>query len=98
MQIVIHGHAGDGNLHTNIVKNPNDTDEDWNRKLPHVQKDLYIASKNLGGTISGEHGIGHKRKKFMPIFSTEVELEFMRKIKRAVDPNNILNPGKIFDV
>ena len=98
MQIVIHGHAGDGNLHTNIVKNPNDTYEDWNRKLPHIQKDLYIAAKNLGGTISGEHGIGHKRKKFMPIFSTEVELEFMRKIKRAVDPNNILNPGKIFDV
>ena len=98
MQIVIHGHAGDGNLHTNIVKNSKETDEDWNRKLPHVQKDLYIAAKNLGGTISGEHGIGHKRKKFMPIFSTEVELEFMRKIKRAVDPNNILNPGKIFDV
>ncbi len=98
IQIVIHGHAGDGNLHTNIVKNPKNTDGDWNRKLPRVQKDLYIAAKNLGGIISGEHGIGHKRKKFMPIFSTEAELEFMRKIKRAVDPNNILNPGKIFDV
>ena len=98
MQIVIHGHAGDGNLHTNIVKNPNDTDEDWNTKLHHLQRDLYVVAKNLGGTISGEHGIGHKRKKFMPLFLTEATLEFMRKIKRAVDPNNILNPGKIFDV
>lgn len=98
MQIMIYGHAGDGNMHANIVINPNDSDEDWNRKLPEVQKDLFIAAKKLGGTISGEHGIGHKRKKFMSIVASEAELEFMRKIKRAVDPNNILNPGKIFDL
>jgi len=54
--------------------------------------------KKLGGTISGEHGIGSKRKKYMYLVSDEAELEFMKKIKRAVDPNNILNPGKIFDL
>ncbi len=98
MPIMIYGHAGDGNIHANIVINPNDTDEDWKRKLPEVQRDLFLAAKNLGGTISGEHGIGHKRKKFMSIAMSEDELEFMRKIKRGIDPNNILNPGKIFDL
>ena len=98
MQIMIYGHAGDGNIHANIVINPDDIEDDWKRKLPHVQKDMFIAAKNLGGTISGEHGIGFKRKKFMPIVTSDAEFEFMRKIKRGVDPNNILNPGKIFDM
>ena len=52
----------------------------------------------LGGTISGEHGIGHKRKKFMPLVCSEAHIEMMRAVKRALNPNNILNPGKIFDI
>ncbi len=98
VRVFIHGHPGDGNIHSNIGMNPDGTDEDWKRKLPEVQKDLYIAAKNLGGTISGEHGIGCKRKKFMPIVASEAEIDFMRRIKRGVDPNNILNPGKIFEL
>ena len=98
VRVFIHGHPGDGNIHSNIGMNPDGTDEDWKRKLPKVQKDLYIAAKNLGGTISGEHGIGCKRKKFMPIVASDAEIDFMRRIKRGVDPNNILNPGKIFEL
>ena len=96
--IPCYGHAGDGNLHATAIKNPGDSMDEWHRKLPLVLEELYIATKNLGGTISGEHGIGHKRKKYMPIVASEGELEFIRKIKRAVDPNNIMNPGKIVDV
>ena len=72
--------------------------DEWYRKLPLVLEELYSATKKLGGTISGEHGIGHKRKKYMRLVASESELEFMRCIKRAVDPKNIMNPGKIFDV
>jgi glycolate oxidase len=98
VQIPCYGHAGDGNLHATIIKNPDDSMDEWYRKLPLALDDLYRATFKLGGTLSGEHGIGHKRKKYMSIVKTEAELEFMRRIKRAVDPNNILNPGKIFDV
>jgi len=98
VQIPCYGHAGDGNLHATIVKDPGDTMEQWKDKLPRVLTELYCAAKQLGGTISGEHGIGSKRKQYMKLVSSEAELELMRKIKRALDPNNILNPGKIFDV
>jgi len=98
MQIPCYGHAGDGNLHATPIKNPDDTMEEWDRKLPIALEELYRATLKLGGTLSGEHGIGHKRKKYMPIVKSEAELEFMRSIKRAVDPNNIMNPGKIIDV
>ena len=72
--------------------------EEWYRIIPLALKELYIATKKLGGTISGEHGIGIKRKKFLDLVVSPAALEFMRAIKRAVDPNNIMNPGKIFDV
>jgi len=98
VQIPCYGHAGDGNLHATPIKNNTDTTEEWHSKLPHILEEMYIATKNLGGTISGEHGIGHKRKKYMSIAVPNDELEYMKKIKKAVDPNNILNPGKIFDL
>jgi len=98
VQIPCYGHAGDGNLHATIVKDPDESMDEWHRKLPKILEDLYRVIKKLGGTISGEHGIGSKRKDYMHIVVDEAELEFMKKIKRAVDPNNILNPGKIFDL
>jgi len=98
VQMPCYGHAGDGNLHATAIKNPKSSMDEWHEKLPHILEELYIATKNLGGTISGEHGIGHKRKKYLSIVASEAELEYMRRIKRAVDPNNILNPGKIVDV
>ena len=63
--------------------------------LPELKSELYTATAKLGGTISGEHGIGHKRRDFMRLVMNEAELDLLRKIKNALDPNHILNPGKI---
>ncbi|MFB3894242.1 MAG: FAD-binding oxidoreductase [Phycisphaerae bacterium] len=98
VQIPAYGHAGDGNLHTRIVRNPDWSREKWSATLPLVLDELYRMTAAMGGRISGEHGIGHKRKKYMPIFVSPEYLAMCRAIKKALDPNNILNPGKIFDL
>jgi len=98
LMIPAYGHAGDGNLHTRIVKDPDWTMDRWNEALPKALAELYKLTAQLGGMISGEHGIGHKRKAFMPMFVSQAYLDMARAIKRALDPNNILNPGKIFDL
>jgi len=72
------------------------SDEVWNSTINEGIKEIFELCKQLKGTISGEHGIGFVQKQFMPIMFTEFHLELMRKIKSAFDPNNILNPGKIF--
>ncbi len=95
--IPCYGHAGDGNLHATPVMNPAWSLERWHETLPKLLTDLYRLTASLGGTISGEHGIGHKRKGYMPLVCPEGYLAMMRAIKKALDPNNILNPGKIFD-
>ncbi|UCH01339.1 MAG: FAD-binding protein [Candidatus Bathyarchaeota archaeon] len=91
------GHAGDGNVHTNILKKTMNDDE-WNNKIPHLLLDIYTLSVSLHGTISGEHGIGLTRKQYFPMARDEKQIELMKEIKRVFDPNNILNPGKIFDL
>ncbi len=96
--IPCYGHAGDGNLHATVVKNPDHSEEQWQELLPQVLTDLYSEIYKLGGTISGEHGVGNKRKQYLPLVLGETEIEAMKSIKRALDPNNILNPGKIFDL
>lgn len=96
--IPCYGHAGDGNLHATIVKRPEDTMEHWKELLPRVLEELYKTTRQLGGTISGEHGIGHKRKPYLPLVLDAAEIEAMKNIKRALDPHNVLNPGKIFDM
>jgi len=93
-----YGHAGDGNLHTTLVKNPESTMEEWYEIEEKALLELYDAVKSLGGKISGEHGIGAKRKKYMDDLLGPGEMTMMRTIKRALDPNNIMNPGKIFDL
>ncbi len=98
VQIPCYGHAGDGNLHATPVMNPAWTLDEWHEKLPRIMEDMYKLTHSLGGMISGEHGIGHKRKKYMNFVVPEASLEMMRAVKRALDPNNILNPGKIVDV
>jgi glycolate oxidase len=96
--IPCYGHAGDGNLHATVVKNPDFTMEKWHEILPKVLTEMYELTAQLGGTISGEHGIGSKRKHYMKLVMNEDQLNVMRRIKKALDPNNILNPGKIFDM
>jgi glycolate oxidase len=94
-QTVCYGHAGDGNLHINILKGDL-TDEFWENGLDQAIKEIFELTISLGGTISGEHGIGWVQKSFMTIPFNDVELNLMKSIKRVFDPNNILNPGKIF--
>lgn len=92
---VCFGHAGDGNLHLNIVKGSM-SDADWSNKLNDGIREIFELTVSLGGTISGEHGIGLVQKEFMPLKYTGVHFELWRGIKQVFDKNNILNPGKIF--
>ncbi len=90
------GHAGDGNLHCNPIKPPEMSLDDWHALLPTILTDLYTRTIKLGGTISGEHGIGSKRKNYLPLALDPVVIALMKSVKAAFDPNTILNPGKIF--
>ena len=91
-----YGHAGDGNLHSTPIKPPDMPLDEWNTILPNLLSNLYRMTADLGGTISGEHGIGSKRKQFMPLVMPPELIEVMKRVKNTFDPNNILNPGKIF--
>lgn len=92
---VCYGHAGDGNLHVNIIRE-NLSEEDWNEKVPRGIREIFELCVKLGGTISGEHGIGFVQKKYLDIAFTPVQIDVMKGIKKVFDPNGILNPGKIF--
>lgn len=93
-----YGHAGDGNLHTTLVKNPDSTMEEWLSIEEKAIVELFEAVRDLGGKISGEHGIGSKRKKYLANLASPTEMAMMQAIKKALDPNHIMNPGKIFDL
>lgn len=93
---VCYGHAGDGNLHVNIIKG-NLSDEQWETELPKAIREIFIEVVKLGGTLSGEHGIGLVQKSYMDIAFPEISLQIMRNIKHVFDPQGILNPGKIID-
>lgn len=92
---VCYGHAGDGNLHVNILKDQL-SDEYWTNDIHRAIIEIFTLCKKLKGTISGEHGIGLVQKPYMQVVMPEFQLELMRNIKKAFDPNGILNPGKIF--
>jgi glycolate oxidase len=95
-KVVCYGHAGDGNLHIRI-NHPTIKKSYGNNEMNAILKKLFELVKELGGTISGEHGIGLIQKSYMPVLFDEVSLELMRGIKNTFDPNHILNSGKIFD-
>jgi glycolate oxidase len=94
--IPCYGHAGDGNLHATPVKKPETPLDAWKERLPQILTELYGIVSGLGGTISGEHGIGSKRASYMPIVMSPELIDLQKRIKRLFDPLNILNPGKIF--
>lgn len=92
---VCFGHLGDGNLHVNILKE-NISEHDWETRIPEGIGEIFKLTVSLGGTLSGEHGIGIAKKPYMNIALGEMNLQLMRGIKKVFDPNGILNPGKIF--
>ena len=94
VRICSFGHAGDGNLHIYACKD-NLTDDVWNELVEKVMDELYIAAKEMGGEVSGEHGIGHAKKGFLAESMGETQMQLMRGIKAAFDPKGILNPGKV---
>lgn len=95
LRAICYGHAGDGNIHVNILKQDL-SEAKWNEILPAAVTELFTKVFELGGTLSGEHGIGYVQKEFMPLVMEPAQMRLMQQIKRVFDPQNILNPGKIF--
>ncbi len=91
---VCYGHAGDGNLHVNIIKGEL-SDEFWEHTLPKAIREIFQLTVSLGGTLSGEHGIGLVQRAYMDIAFSPVQLNLMRALKSAFDPQGIMNPGKV---
>lgn len=94
LNLVVFGHAGDGNLHPNIITDKRNQEEMG--RVEDAVGEIFESAVNLGGTLSGEHGIGILKSPYMELELGEIGILMMKKIKEAWDPNNILNPGKIF--
>jgi glycolate oxidase len=94
LPIVIFGHAGDGNLHPNILFDKRDPQQ-WNQVEQMVAEEFALALE-LGGTLSGEHGVGMLKRPYMERALGPVSIKIQKSIKQALDPLNILNPGKVF--
>jgi glycolate oxidase len=93
---VCYGHAGDGNLHVNILKN-NLSDHQWEVEIPKAIVEIFTYCKSVGGTISGEHGIGLVQSPYLPIVMGETHYTLFQGIKKTFDPQGLLNPGKWLD-
>jgi len=94
LKLPVFGHAGDGNLHPNILTDKNNHEE--MARVEQAVGEIFQATLDLGGTLSGEHGIGLMKKPYLEWEMGQTGLNYLKAIKKAVDPNNILNPGKIF--
>ena len=92
---VCYGHAGDGNIHVRIIKDDL-TDDYWKNEVPKGVREIFEKVVELGGTISGEHGIGWVQRRYMDIKFPAMHIELMRQVKAVFDPRGVLNPGKIF--
>jgi glycolate oxidase len=92
---ICYGHAGDGNVHVNLLRRDLPADE-WEFASTGAIEEIFRLTVSLGGTISGEHGIGYTQKHYLPLAVGNAELELMKRIKASFDPEGILNPGKLF--
>ncbi len=95
LEAICYGHAGDGNLHVNLLRNDL-SQKEWTLRRDAAEQDLFEAVVKLGGSISGEHGVGWTQRRFLPMARSDTSLELMRSLKTTFDPLGILNPGKIF--
>ncbi len=95
IRIATFGHMGDGNLHPTFLTDERNTQE--MERVEHAMQEIFDYALKLGGTITGEHGVGIAKKKFLPGAIGENSLDLMRQLKRTLDPEAILNPGKIFN-
>jgi len=95
VRIVCFGHAGDGNVHVNVLKDDVPA-ERWEALVPATTEEMYRLTLSLGGTITGEHGVGCTRRRYLPMALDAAQIEIMRQIRAVFDPHHILNPGKIF--
>jgi glycolate oxidase len=95
LKIGTFGHMGDGNLHPTFLTDERNKEE--MHRIEEAFKEIFDEAIRLGGTITGEHGIGLAKKGFLPKFAGDAQMRVMRELRRALDPNGILNPGKMFD-
>ena len=95
LRIGTFGHMGDGNLHPTFLTDERDKEE--MRRVEEAFKEIFDEAIRLGGTITGEHGVGLAKKSFLPKFAGAAQMRVMRELRRALDPRGILNPGKMFD-
>jgi glycolate oxidase len=95
LQIGTFGHMGDGNLHPTFLADERDADEMG--RVHHALEAIVTRTLELGGTITGEHGVGLAKKPWLRQQMGDASLELMRQIKRTLDPHHLMNPGKIFD-
>ena len=97
-EICLFGHVGDGNLHINTLKPPEMAVDDFLRHAGAADHALFALVQRHGGSIAAEHGVGLVKKPFLHYSRSPAELAVLRDVKRALDPTNLLNPGKIFDL
>ncbi len=95
LKIGTFGHMGDGNLHPTLLTDERNKEE--MRRVHEAFKEIFEEAIRLGGTITGEHGIGLAKKEFLPKFAGKAQMRVMRELRKALDPKGILNPGKMFD-
>jgi glycolate oxidase len=95
LKIGTFGHMGDGNLHPTFLTDERNQDE--MHRVEEAFKEIFDEAIRLGGTITGEHGVGVAKKNMLPKFAGDAQMRVMRELRRALDPNGILNPGKLFD-
>ena len=96
-EIIWFGHIGDGNLHLNILKPEHLSPEDFQKKCAEVSEWVFDLVQKYQGSVSAEHGVGLLKKPFLSYTRTETDLAYMKAVKQVFDPNNVMNPGKIFD-
>ena len=97
VQHVIFGHLGDGNLHYNVAKGQAYTEESLLSLQDAIYEVVYESVHSFGGSISAEHGVGQLKRDILPRYKDPVELALMKRIKQALDPHGLMNPGKVLN-